>query len=418
MNYKHKNRTLWLATILHCFTHLYMVALIPLYVLIKNDFKLSSIGQVTLLVTLQMMGYFLPGIYIGKLADKFSRTTLLSIGLFINSAAFILLGLSPSYGLAICSVILAGFGGSFYHPAAISLISKLYPNSTGAALGICGIGSGVGFFIGPLYSGWRAATAGNWRMPMIELGIAGLIMCIVFVLLAEKDKPQANLNVKTLNPPIQIFNSYKIWIMFIVACILFSLRDFTSGGMTSLTSLYLQNAHSWSSKQTGIALSMISLASAISSPLFGYLSDKNRYSWTVMVLIIASILIFIFPYLRASNYILVLVIYGFFFMASFALIEAALMQSFDDSIRGRIYGVFLTICCFIGNMAHWVVGKWVETLGNSATSPIAYQRFYLILSVFVLISLLGLPLLESIRRRRLSETESFELTINEKSLSN
>ncbi len=415
MTYKHKNRTLWLATILHCFTHLYMVALIPLYVLIKNDFKLTSIGQVTLLVTLQMMAYFLPSIYIGKLADKFSRTTLLSIGLFINSAAFIALGLSPSYELAICSVILAGFGGSFFHPAAISLISRLYPKSTGSALGICGIGAGAGFFIGPLYSGWRAAITENWRTPMIELGIAGFIMGIIFTILVEKDKPQANL--KILNQPVQIFNSYKLWIMFILACILFSLRDFTSGGMTSLTSLYLQNANSWSPKQTGIALSMISLASIISNPLFGYLSDKNRYGWTVLILITSSILVFIFPHIQPSNYIIILVIYGFFFMASFALVEAVLMQSFEDSIRGRIYGVFLTICCFIGNMAHWVVGKWVETLGNSATSSTAYQRFYLILSIFVLTSLIGLPLLESIRRRKLSETESFELTINEKSLS-
>ena len=59
----HKARTLWLCGALHAFTHIYHVALMPLYLLIQRDLKLASVEQATLLLTLMMLAYFLPSYY-------------------------------------------------------------------------------------------------------------------------------------------------------------------------------------------------------------------------------------------------------------------------------------------------------------------------------------------------------------------
>lgn len=409
---RHRARTLYLATILHCFTHLYMVALIPIYLPIQKEFKLSTVDQVTSLVTIQMMAYFLPSIYIGKLADKLSRKTLLSIGIFINSLSFIGIGIAPSYAAAMLCVALAGIGGSFFHPAAIALIAKLYPETTGRALGIAGIGASAGFFIGPLYTGWRASMTGNWRIPLIELGIAGLLMAILFTLFAYKDQPHERPKSQHHNN-IKIFDSKILWAAFLLSCVFFSLRDFAGGAMQSLTSLYLQNAHNWSLKQTGLALSLISLASGISNPLFGHLSDKHRYRWVVFIIATSSAVIFSFPYIKPNYVMFSLMIYGFFFMASYPLVEAALMQSFDDSIRGRVCGIFLTVCSVIGNMAHWVSGKWVNTLGAAANSSSAYKPLFSSLAILALLSLIALPLLDYIRKNnaKVSIDEKFKLNL-------
>src|SRR6266850_4000837 len=157
---QHRIRTLWLAGALHAFTHVYHVALLPLYLLIRQDFHLDKLGRATLLVTAMMIAYFLPSFPMGVLADRVSRKKLLGIGLFINGLGFILLGLAPTYGLALAAVIVAGIGGSFYHPAATAMIARLFPVGTGKALGLTGVGASVGFFIGPIYAGWRAETAG------------------------------------------------------------------------------------------------------------------------------------------------------------------------------------------------------------------------------------------------------------------
>src|ERR1041385_1455679 len=93
---QHKSRTLWLAGVLHAFTHLYQVALMPLYLLIQKDFKFESVSRATLLLTVMMAGYFVPSYPLGVLADKMNRKKLLGFGLAINAFGFIALGLAPT----------------------------------------------------------------------------------------------------------------------------------------------------------------------------------------------------------------------------------------------------------------------------------------------------------------------------------
>src|SRR5215467_3358159 len=97
----HKTRMLWLTGMLHAFTHLYQVALIPLYLAIQQDLKLSSVEEATLLVTLMGVAYFVPSYGLGVLADRLSRKKLLAVGLGINGIGFVLLSFSPNYPCAL-----------------------------------------------------------------------------------------------------------------------------------------------------------------------------------------------------------------------------------------------------------------------------------------------------------------------------
>ena len=157
----HKFRTLTLISILHAFTHVYQVALLPLYLPIQKSFQLENVAASTFLVTLLMLAYFLPSYPMGVLADRVSRTKLLAIGLAINGLGFIGLAWAPTYPAALASVAVAGFGGSFFHPAATALIARLFPTGTGRALGIIGTGAGAGFWY--LVRGRNTcAPAGTW----------------------------------------------------------------------------------------------------------------------------------------------------------------------------------------------------------------------------------------------------------------
>ncbi|HYG36186.1 MAG TPA: MFS transporter, partial [Clostridia bacterium] len=181
-----KTRTLWLTGTLHAFTHLYQVALMPLYLLIQKDLGLQSVSQATLLLTVLMVACFGPSYPIGILADKFSRKKLLTIGLIVNGLGFVGLAAAPNLAVALMAVVIAGVGGSFYHPAATAMIARLFPTSTGKAFGLVGIGAGAGFFVGPIYTGWRVATlepvlgAAAWRRPVLELGVLGIITALLF----------------------------------------------------------------------------------------------------------------------------------------------------------------------------------------------------------------------------------------------
>jgi MFS family permease len=188
-------------------------------------------------------------------------------------------------------------------------------------------------------------------------------------------------------------------VIFIASAFAFCLRDFAGASMGSLGSLFLQQAHGYTIAHTGLVLSFIFLPSAISNPLLGHMSDGGRKRWAVGVLSIATATIAIFPHVPKSWAIPVLLIYGFFFMSSYPMVEAMLMESVPDAVRGRVFGLFITIGGLLGNLSHWIAGDAVKRLGKNAATIEGYFPLYYGLAAFVVISLLGLVGLNVIRKR-------------------
>jgi MFS family permease len=401
---QHKTRTLWLTGVLHAFTHLYQVALMPLYLLIQKDYKCASVGQATLLLTVLMAACFAPSYPIGVLADRLNRKHLLAFGLVLNGAGFVALAWAPTYAWALVAVTVAGFGGSFYHPAATAMVARLFPSGTGKALGLVGIGAGVGFFAGPIYAGWRAESLepllgpAAWRRPVLELGILGIAVAILFALLADNERPVPAGERKAVRAG-QLFPTPALWFFFLAYCFAFSVRDFAGSSMASLSSLFLQKAHNYDPKWTGLALSGIFVAAIISNPLFGSLSDGGRKRWIALVLVLSAIMVALFPHVPPGWIIPALVVYGFFFMGSYPMTEAALMESVPDAVRGRVFGLFVMGGGVIGNLSHWAVGEKVKHLGEGAHVVSGYVPIYTTVAVLMLLSLLGLPCLRAIQRR-------------------
>lgn len=395
---RHKIRTLWLSGVLHGFTHLYQIALVPLYLLIQKDLKLASVGEATLLVTVMGISYFLPSYPVGILADRLSRRKMLALGLAVNGLGFVVLGLAPNYTGALAGAILAGLGGSFYHPAATALIARLFPQGTGRALGLVAIGASIGYFIGPIYTGWRAEVTGNWRAPVIEVGVFGIVFAAIFYWLCDEERASSQTS-KPVNRIADLFPTRALWLFFIAAAFCFSLRDFGGSGMSSLGSLFLQEARGFDPKTTGFILSGIYLASAASNPIFGHLSDRGRIRWTILLLLLALSMIALFPHVPRQWMFATLSAYGFFFLASYPVVEAAVMESVPDAVRGRVFGLFITAGGLVGNLAHWAVGVAVKKLGPDATLPQSYYSIYAVLAGFVVLSLAGLPCLHAIRKR-------------------
>jgi len=146
-------------------------------------------------------------------------------------------------------------------------------------------------------------------------------------------------------------------------------------------------------------LSGLFLASAVSNPLFGSLSDRGRKRWTALVLLVAAGLVAVFPHVPTAWTIPAYLVYGFFFMASYPMVEAALMQSVPDAVRGRVFGLFITVGGLIGNLSHWIVGNEVKRMGDAAHEPASYFTLYGALAGLLVASLLGLPCLHAIRKR-------------------
>ena len=102
-------------------------------------------------------------------------------------------------------------------------------------------------------------------------------------------------------------------------------------------------------------------------------------------------------------------------MASYPMVEGALMSSVPHHVRGRVFGVFITIGGIVGNLAHWAMGAFVKQLGPDSSRPESYYLIYLGLGALIGLSLLGLPCLKGLRRREADAGELSPILIPEKS---
>lgn len=385
---------LWLCGALHGFTHVYQVALLPLYLFIQKDLGLTSSGQATFLVTVMGLSFSLVSYPVGILADRLSRRMLLGVGLAVNGLAFIGLAYASSYPWAIAWCILAGLGGSCYHPAATAMLVDLFPTGAGKALGRVGMGAAIGFWAGPVYAGWRCDMSG-WRAPVLELGLMGIGLAVIFAWLAP-DVHSTGARHETgigSKPPVL---TTRFWLVIVLISFFFSLRDFAGAGMGSLMSLFLQRAHKVNVETTGRMLGWMFLVAILSNPLLGAWSDRFRLRLSGLVLVIAGAMVALAPWVSLSWIVLVLMLYGFFFLASHPIAEAALMESVPERVRGRVFGLFVAIAGGISSLSHWAMGHWVNTLPNQQVS--SYVPLFNTLTLSMTVALAGLPCLRWIRK--------------------
>src|SRR5215217_7020550 len=300
--------TLALCTILHAFTHAYGTILVPLYLLIVADLKLGGVKAASLVVTVYGLVYCLVSYAAGVLADRSDRRFLLGVGLLGNAAAMILMGVTRRYDVLLLLGVVAGLFGALFHPSANALVSAHYPRNPGMAIGLLAVGSGVGFFLGPQYAGWRAEEAhwqiggamiADWQRPLMEAGGAGLVFSILFLLVAREAErrvtaPKVRLDsisgngngngnpadgvvVTTVtNPPkARPLGPHTRRRMLGVSLTLMC-RDFAGVASLTLASIYLQKAHSLSTKRTGFSVGSMMLIGVIVNPLCVYLSPGRR----------------------------------------------------------------------------------------------------------------------------------------------
>ncbi|KAB2660636.1 MAG: MFS transporter [Verrucomicrobia bacterium] len=384
-------------TLLHAWTHAYGVALLPLYLPMARDLGLPGLDRATLLVTLMMGAYFGPSYAMGVLADRVGRKPLLVWGLVANALGFVLLSRAGSFGSAAVAVVLAGLGGSTFHPAATALVARLFPVASGRAFGWFGVGASLGFFVGPLYSGWRAEAVG-WRQAVLEMGIGGLVTAAGFAWrFAEPPKAVAHPGASGPGATRGATRAAMPLGLLALLATLFALRDFGGAGNGTLSSLYLQKVHGDSVAASGRVLSLVFLASAVSNPLFGHWSERSRMRWAAVLLPIAALVLAALPWVPRAAFPGTLMAFGFFFMATYPIVDAALMDAVPDAVRGRVFGLFITVGGLVGNAAHWTMGLWVEGLGGGMGRAAAYRPLFALLASGVAAAMLALPLLHRLR---------------------
>jgi MFS transporter, FSR family, fosmidomycin resistance protein len=360
-------------TVLHAFTHAYATMLVPLYLLVRDDLRLPGVSYVALIVTLYGVVYWALSYPAGILADRYDRRLLLGVGLLGNAAAILGVGIVGTYPALVVGAVVAGVFGSLFHPTANALVPALYPRAPGMAIGLLGIGSGVGFFAGPLYAGlsarystWGEGVVSAWQRPFVELGTLGLLVGVAYLLTAREAGPH-HASPKPPLPP-----GTKTRALLHAGAI--SLREFAGVGSITLGGLYLLKALGYREASTGAIVGGASLVAVVVNPLLVYLTaGTRRLPWHAGIIVAGAFMLACLPHLPTFGFVAVAILAQTFLLASSAVGDAGLAERLTPEVRGRVNGVFLTWVGSSAALAPWVIGAAVDRMPTHTGFVILYS---------------------------------------------
>lgn len=172
---------------------------------IKRDLGVSDSQLGFLYGTAFAVFYALFGIPLGRLADNWVRTRLLSLGLALWSSMTALSGFSQNFTQLSLARVGVGIGEASAGPAAFSMLSDWFPKerrATVLAIYSSGlyIGGGISLLIGAVVvKAWDAAFPGGgplglsgWHAAFVAVGIPGLILAIWVATLKEPIRGRAD----------------------------------------------------------------------------------------------------------------------------------------------------------------------------------------------------------------------------------
>jgi MFS transporter, Spinster family, sphingosine-1-phosphate transporter len=330
---------------------------VPLIPLLRVHLNVTD-AQLGSLQTWLLLVLAISSVPFGFLADRFSRKTIIWIGILCWSVATFAGGLASTFMSFLIARAFVGLGEAAYAPAAQSMISGAFPKERRAmAQAIFATGMLLGGASGQVLGGMIGARY-NWQLAFFVVAIAGLIPSFALFSIEEPSRgPRSEV------VPISRLLRIPAFIAMIAAgaCVTFASVSLLTWGVD-----FAVNYKDFSLREASVALSLIALFSSISGVLTGgvvadYLQRHFAYG---RIAAIAAAFLLASPFLllavqteEKSIVLLGLVISGFFMSWYHGPVTAVLHDMMPRRAHATSVGVYLLVTQLVGGFGPEVVGK-------------------------------------------------------------
>ena len=382
----------------HGVAHLYDLGFPVFLTAIANSLALTT-RQTGFLLGIRTSGSGLISMGSGVLVDRFRDQWgwMLTACMILNVIAFVVIGLSPNWGILIIGVILISVPGSLWHLPAIASLSRRFTDRRAFSISIHSFGSTIGNALGPLVAGTLLLYL-IWREVLFLYAIPAAVVA-VFVwwslrdLGREENEQPGDSQVRTLRTLVGAgLNFYRnpAMLALLVAA---TLRSIANNAMFDWTPFYLENSVEegglgFSYFWIGLQMALLTGMGAVSSPILGHLSDTmGRKQVLVPGLAIAAVLpFFVVP---AGDGYLFPVVMGALGLFSFALHQVMLAGILDVAERGTeatVAGLVFGINGAVGFASTLFVAYIIENLGGYGSMFIYVGVLTAVAAVLVLLT--------------------------------
>ncbi len=342
---------------------------------IKRDLHITD-TQVSLLMGLSFaLFYTFFGVLIARMADKYNRKNIVTLGVAAWSVMTALCAGVKSYGQFFLARTGVGIGESTLSPSAFSMISDSFKKqrlglaSSVFTMGVF-VGSGVAMLIGSMIVAKLPETGTvhlpilgevfPWQLIFIYIGLPGLVIALLLRTIVEPDRK----NVQS-DPPannfISLIDSFKIIFhhskAYILICLATSCQAFINYGANAWLPTFISRTYGWPVPKAGLYYGLILMTASVCGALAGgWSSDrlikKGILHGRILISLICGILCLLFSFLpllpKAEWAILCAFIPGFATAAPYGAAAAALQEMMPNRVRAQAIAILLFILNLIG----------------------------------------------------------------------
>ena len=330
------------------------VPLIPLLrgPLGATDDQLGSL-QTVLLVVLAIAS-----VPFGFFADRFSRKSIIALGIVFWSIATFAGGLAVGFMFLLVTRAFVGLGEAAYAPAAQSMISGSFPNERRAmAQAIFASGMLLGGACGQVLAGIIAPRYG-WQQALFVVAFAGLLPAIALIGIEEPPRgPRSDV------VPADKLLAVPAFLAMLAAgtCITFASVSLLTWGIDFAVSY-----KDFSVREAAVSLAAIFLISAVLGVLTGgFIADRlqRRYTYGRLLAIGFALLLatpFVLVALLSDDKHLVLAglfVAGFFMSWYHGPVTAVIHDLMPRRAHATSIGIYMFVTQLLGGLGPKIVGK-------------------------------------------------------------
>lgn len=310
--------------------------------------------------------------FAGYMADRFKRSHVIIVSLFVWTLVTFLTGHATTYNQLLLSRAIMGISEAFYIPAALALIADYHRGSTQSlATGLLLAGVMLGQSLGFL-GGWIAEQY-SWNLAFNSFGIVGFVYAFVLIfllrepvhvgapLLNENGEKKKKEKVGFLEVLKNIFSKPA----YIYLLVFWGMMGLVSWMISAWLPTYYKENFNLSQTQAGLYatayLYPVSIAGAI---LVGIVTDKwnlrNKHARILVPVIglaIAAPCVFLASYTSILFIaIVLLMIYGFVRMTVDDNLMPMMCLFVDNKYRATAYGIMNMFNTIVGGLGIFLIG--------------------------------------------------------------
>ncbi|MFP4625637.1 MAG: MFS transporter [Natronomonas sp.] len=315
------------------------------------DLSLTIAG---FLVTILWLGSALGQLPGGLLADRFSERSVMIASTGFVSIAVVGVVIAWSPLVLFVATAFIGLGQSLYPIARITILSKIYPDRIGSALGVTMATGDLGQTVFPPVAGTLAAAiawqAGlTFLVPLLLL--SGIALWITLPGRTGTDgstDPDESAGTISIETGRRVFEALKQPDMRLMGLILF-LYIFIWQSFTGLYPTYLVEEKGLSSSMAGLLFSLFFAVGVIVKPVSGAAYDRIGMRLSLIGVLLGPIIGFaLLPVVDRLWHLMVLTVLVSTMLGSGAITQSFLADAFPESVRGTGLGTIRTVVATLG----------------------------------------------------------------------